>query len=161
MHIKRFKKKISNLIQIIHCVTVSLSSSLTHCFSFYNTQCKQRTIIMMQILKTNLLHQTLVVGLSLLLSKVQFHSSHFHEFEIALNLFNCFFVCLFYKECHERRSRSEALLKKLDCQRPITLDLNNATAATAKLSLQLASMKIASVISSHTSGGGCGGSANH
>ncbi|PON94203.1 Remorin, C-terminal [Trema orientale] len=37
------------------------------------------------------------------------------------------------KECQERRSRSEVLLKKLDRRRPASLDLNNATASSPRL----------------------------
>lgn len=38
-----------------------------------------------------------------------------------------------FVECQERRSRSEALSKKLDRRRPASLDLNNATAASPRL----------------------------
>ncbi|XP_065634227.1 uncharacterized protein LOC112003292 isoform X2 [Quercus suber] len=57
------------------------------------------------------------------------------------------------KECQDRRSRSEALSKKLDRRRPASLDLNNATTAAAASSPRLASMKKASAISSRKSGG--------
>ncbi|GKV04621.1 hypothetical protein SLEP1_g16764 [Rubroshorea leprosula] len=37
------------------------------------------------------------------------------------------------KECQERRSRSEALCKKLDRQRPASIDLNNVAASSPRL----------------------------
>jgi hypothetical protein len=59
---------------------------------------------------------------------------------------------LFCIECQDRRSRSEALTKKLDRRRPASLDLNNATIATS--SPRLATMKKSSAVSSRKSGGG-------
>lgn len=47
-------------------------------------------------------------------------SSHFDHFFLFL-------------ECQDRRSRSEALSKKLDRRRPASLDLNNVTAASPRL----------------------------
>ncbi|KAF5747006.1 hypothetical protein HS088_TW06G01183 [Tripterygium wilfordii] len=58
---------------------------------------------------------------------------------------NSFSIAL--KECQERRSRSEAHLKKLDRRRPASLDLNNVTASSPRLG----GMKKSS-ISSHKSG---------
>ena len=76
-------------------------------------------------------------------------------FENSIKLVQLYFlfVSLFYIECQDRRSRSEALSKKLDRRRPASLDLNNATTAAAASSPRLASMKKASAISSRKSGG--------
>ncbi|KAM3710384.1 hypothetical protein ACB098_01G027300 [Castanea mollissima] len=61
------------------------------------------------------------------------------------------------KECQDRRSRSEALSKKLDRRRPASLDLNNATTAAAASSPRLASMKKASATATATSSRKSGG----
>ncbi|KAI4316695.1 hypothetical protein L6164_024650 [Bauhinia variegata] len=50
------------------------------------------------------------------------------KFDSARNSFS-----LALKECQDRRSRTEALLKKLDRRRPASLDLNNATLSSPRL----------------------------
>ncbi|XP_054799657.1 uncharacterized protein LOC129304055 [Prosopis cineraria] len=50
------------------------------------------------------------------------------ELDSARNSFS-----LALKECQDRRSRSEALLKKADRRRPASLDLNNATGSSPRL----------------------------
>lgn len=51
------------------------------------------------------------------------------------------------KECQERRSRSEALIKKLERQRPASLDLNNPGANVVSSSPRLGGLKKTSVLS--------------
>ncbi|KAI4336986.1 hypothetical protein L6164_015451 [Bauhinia variegata] len=60
------------------------------------------------------------------------------ELDSARNSFS-----LALKECQDRRSRSEALIKRLDRRRPASLDLNNATLSSPRLG----SMKKGTVLS--------------
>lgn len=83
-------------------------------------------------------------------------------FWFILFYFNYFYVYLFnffelFKECQDRRSRSEALFKKHDRPRPASLDLNNAigNGNVSSPRLGLGALK-KSTICSRRSGSGSG-----